>query len=62
MSERAGNHGRVAMGRMEMTPWTGRMIEAIVGRGSGGAAADYYSTTDEATYRVRTSWNFAKSS
>lgn len=35
MSERAGNHGRVAMGRMEMTPWTGRMIEAIVGRGGG---------------------------
>lgn len=36
MSERAGNHGRVAMGRMEMTPWTGRMIKAIVGRGERG--------------------------
>lgn len=36
MSERAGNHGKVAMGRMEMTPWTGRMIEAIVGRGERG--------------------------
>lgn len=29
---------------------TGRMIEATVGRGSG-ATANYYSTTDEATYR-----------